>query len=132
MTSCHAILGRKTANCQGLLECKILRQNANNQRQQIHNLTLCNTVISDCPICFIFDPKNKNFFLKNYNDKIKFFNDIKTESRAENYLPATRLKTFQSNIFMFGCAMAPNPGKGENVTFWNAIFGISICRSQNK
>ena len=34
---------------------------------------------------------------------------------------------FQANIFIFGRAMAQQPGKGADVTFWNAIVGISNC-----
>ena len=35
---------------------------------------------------------------------------------------------FQSNIFVFGCAMSKKTGKDDDVTFLNAISGISNCR----
>ena len=34
----------------------------------------------------------------------------------------------QRNILVFGCAMAKK-AKGEDVTVWNAFFGISDCRT---
>ena len=36
---------------------------------------------------------------------------------------------FQSNIFIFGYAMVKKPGECDDVTFWNAIFGISNSRT---
>ena len=36
---------------------------------------------------------------------------------------------FQSDPFLFGCAMVKKPGKGDDVTFLNAILGISNCRT---
>ena len=36
---------------------------------------------------------------------------------------------FQSNIFSFACVVFKKPGKGDAVTFLNAIFGISKCRT---
>ena len=39
---------------------------------------------------------------------------------------------FQSNIFIFSCAMAQKRGKGDDVTFLNRIFGISNCHTSQQ
>ena len=36
---------------------------------------------------------------------------------------------FQRNIFVFDCAMAEKPGKGDDVTLLKCIFCISYCRT---
>ena len=82
-------------------------------------------------IFFYFDPKTQTFdFLKIKVYKIQHFEVIqKTVLYVVNLDTSNTQTKFPGNIFIFGCAMIKNPGKGNDVTFLNTIFGISNCRT---
>ena len=67
--------------------------------------------------------------IKAYKPPI-FWSYLKTVQYVVNLHTNKSQTKFQSNIFIFGCTMVKNPGKGDGVTFLNAIFGISNCRTQ--
>ena len=75
MTSCHAILGRKTANLQWLLECRILKLNATKQTARDAKLNaLQNGYIGSS---FFLPQKFKVSIFWEINDnKVKIFEDI--------------------------------------------------------
>ena len=67
----------------------------------------------------------KNEYLQNNFLKIQKKNGIYSAELYTNY----QCTKFQANVFISGCAMAQKPGKGDDVTFLNHIFGIFNCRT---
>ena len=76
-------------------------------------------------------PKNQYLIVSEINDqKIYNFLDIWKTGIFVIELSVTNSCTkFQANIFIFGCEMAQKPIDGNDVIFWNSIFGISDCRT---
>ena len=92
---------------------------------------------------FGFDPKKSKFRFKNAHN-IKHFEDTrKTGVCVRKIYENNKCSKFQANTFIFGFAMARQwtmqcngpmalflqSGKGNDVTFWKSIFGISKCRT---
>ena len=82
----------------------------------------------------VFDPQKSKFrFFKNKYLQNQFFEDIpKTGIYSIELYTNYQCTKFQANIFISGCAMAQKPGKGDDVTFLNRIFGISNCRTSKQ
>ena len=78
VTSCHTILGRKTADIQWLLECRVLKRNTGKKRYpKMPNTAFYKMAISDYPYFLFLTPKNQIFdFLKTNPYKIKRFEHI--------------------------------------------------------
>ena len=83
---------------------------------------------------FVFLPQNSQFrFFKNKCPKNPNFIDIQKTGIYVIELCVTNSCTkFQANILIFGCAIAQKPGKGDDVTFLNRIFGIFNCRTSKQ
>ena len=66
-----------------------------------------------------FVPQKSKFrFFKNKCPKIpKFYRYPKNGIYVIELCVINRCTKFQTNIFIFGCAMAQKPGKGDDVTF---------------
>ena len=74
-------------------------------------------------------PKNQNFYFRK-KQKNKIFEDIqKARISSIELYNNSQCTNFQANILIFGCAMVQQPGKADDVTVSNAIFGISNCRT---
>ena len=55
--------------------------------------------------------------------KIQSFQGVqKTEYMLSRYIDTARMKIFQSNIFIFDCAMPNKAGKDNGVAFLKRIF----------
>ena len=74
----------------------------------------------------IFTPKFI-FFSKINTYKIQNLKVSKNGIYVVNLLTNSAHKKFEGNIFTFGYAMVKQPGKGDDVTFLNAVFDTSIC-----
>ena len=59
----------------------------------------------------------------------KFSKCPKKRTNVNNIHTNDTQAKFQSNIFIFGCAMGKKAGKGYDVTFLDALFCISNCRT---
>ena len=75
-------------------------------------------------IFFDFDPKNSKFrFFEKFAYKIQRFQAIqKTGIYVIDIHTNNRPTKFQSNIFVFGCAMAKKPGRDDDVTILKCNF----------
>ena len=75
-------------------------------------------------IFFGFTPKIQNLnFSKIIAYKIRNFQVIqKTGIYVMEIHTNNKHTKFQSNLFVFGCAMAKKPGKGDDVTFLKCIL----------
>ena len=80
--------------------------------------------ISDFQNFGFLTPRNQNFDFSKINaQNFQHFIDIQKNGIYVIELCVTnRCTKFQANIFIFGCAMAQKPGKGDDVTFLNRIF----------
>ena len=77
--------------------------------------------ISDFQNFGFLTPKNQNFDFSKI-DAQNFIDIQKTGIYVIELCVTNRCTKFQANIFIFGCAMAQKPGKGDDVTFLNRIF----------
>ena len=87
------------------------------------NWTLYKMAISD--FFFIFWPRKLNIsiFQKIIAYKIRNFQVTQNIGIHVIEIHTTNTRTkLQRNIFVFGCAMAKKPGKGDGVTFLKCIF----------
>ena len=79
---------------------------------------------------FVFWPqKSECRFLKNKCPKIKILINIqKTEYILQSYVRPACVQNFKP-ISLFWLTMVQKPSNGNDVIFWNSIFGISNCRT---
>ena len=129
--SYSTILGQKEANVCKLLECAHLTkiQPVNANRRKIKRATIG---LSRILFFFILTHKTQNFdfFTNKCLPKIK---KNKTGIYVVNLLTSNIHAKFQSNIIIFGCAMAKNPDKGDDVTFFKMQFWaflIAVCENK--
>ena len=110
VTSCFVILGRKSANVWRLPECFKVRRNRITPNGKKSN-ALQNGYLG-LLIFFEFGPQTQNFdFSKIIAYKIQHFQDIKNGIHAINIHTHNIHAQFQSNIFIFGYAMANNQAR---------------------
>ena len=90
-------------------------------------------VISDF-LFILFWPHNLKFQSSQKNYKIQNLERAKNGLYALSLYTNNRTAKFQSNIFIFGCAMARNRYLliGDVVTFWNAILAFIVVVRTNK
>ena len=94
------------------------------------NRCLNKMVISDFTLFWFLNPKNQQFiFLSKINSyQIGLFEHIKNGLYSIELYSNNQCTTFEANIFIFGCAMAQQPSKGDDVTILKRYFDISNCR----
>ena len=129
VTSCHAISGRKTANFQWLLECRVLKQNASKKTLKDAKLNALRNGYLGLSFFLVGNPTKSKFrFFKNeYLQNQNFQRYPKTGIYSIELYTNYQCTKFEANIFISGCAMAQKTGKGDGVTFCFAFFGISNC-----
>ena len=98
------------------------------------NYTLYTMAISILRNVWFLKTKFWFFFKKKINaTKIQNFTDIQKTVIYIIELSVTNMCTkFQANISILCCAMNQKPSNGNDVTFWNSIFGVPIVVRQNK
>ena len=73
VTSCYAILGKKTANIQMLLECRMLKYNVTSKHQKMSNYTLHITIFQIFDFLLFLTRKSKFRFFKNTAQNRKLY-----------------------------------------------------------
>ena len=135
MTSCHAILGRKTANIQMLLECRLSKWNASNQHQKGAKLhALQNVYLGFSKFLFLVPQKSKFWFFKNRcpkNQKIyRYPKNRNIYHRTTCYKNVYKISG--QYLYFWLCNRQKTRKKRSRHFFWNALFTFLIVLHQNK
>ena len=130
MASCFAILDKKDG--QSLKAARMFNSEVRLNRKMPNGVKL--NVLQNGYLRFLtffdFDQQNSKFiFLNIIACKIQNIQAIQKIAIYVIEIHTNNIHAkFQSNIFVFGCAMAKKTGEGDDVTFLKCSFGISNCR----
>ena len=106
-----------------LLECRVLNHNASKKLQKCQMNNLQNGYLKFSKTNVFRPPPIKiRFFKHKYLQNQNFDYSLKIVLHIIELYSNNQCTKFQANIFIFGCAMAQKPCKGDDTTFLKRNF----------